>query len=371
MPSICFVNADNYPILNPAAGGSYAGGESVQQTLLARAFRDRGWRVSMVCQDYGQPDGEVVDGIQVWKTCGPEEGLPVVRFLYPRLTSALAALKRADADVYYQSCAGVMTGYTAWHAKRAGRKFLFRIAHDTDCIPGEEIMAFARDRIIYRWGLKHADWISAQSQGQMTLLHRNLELASTVINMTVDLPATREESSRTIDVLWVNNLRQFKRPDLCLELAKRLPDREFTMIGGPVAGEETLYEEIEAAAALLPNLSFLGAVPYHQVNDFFWRASLFLNTSDSEGFPNSYLQAWARWVPVVAFFDPDGVIARDGLGDVPESPEAMAAALDRLLKDAHERERLGGQGRRFVEERFSAPAVVDRYIDLMMGEHQK
>ena len=371
MPSICFVNSDNYPILNPALGSSYAGGESVQQTLLARAFRDRGWSVSMVCQDYGQPDGEELDGITVWKTCGPDHGLPVLRFVHPRMTSALAALARADADIYYQSCAGVMTAYTAWQARRAGGKFLFRVAHDSDCIPGEEIMSFARDRAIYRWGLRHSDWIAAQSQQQVDLLDCHHGLPSTVINMVVDLPPARRPEPRDIDVLWVNNLRGFKRPDLCLEMARRLPDRSFTMIGGPVAGEEGLYAEIESRAGALANLDFVGAVPYQQVNDYFWRASLFLNTSDSEGFPNSYLQAWARWVPVVAFFDPDEVIAKHELGAVPEGPEAMATSIGELLDRDGDRERLGEQGRRFVEERFSAPAIVEQYLALMEGRSPK
>ena len=43
--TICFVNADNYPVLNPAFGEHYIGGESVQQTLLAKAFRDKGYDV--------------------------------------------------------------------------------------------------------------------------------------------------------------------------------------------------------------------------------------------------------------------------------------------------------------------------------------
>ena len=44
------------------------------------------------------------------------------------------------------------------------------------------------------------------------------------------------------------------------------------------------------------------------------RAKVLVNTSDVEGFPNSYLQAWIRGVPVVTLIDPDGVIEREGLG---------------------------------------------------------
>ena len=41
--NICFVNSDNYPVLNPEYGSHYIGGESVQQTLLAREFARQGW----------------------------------------------------------------------------------------------------------------------------------------------------------------------------------------------------------------------------------------------------------------------------------------------------------------------------------------
>ncbi|NIP23014.1 MAG: glycosyl transferase family 1, partial [Phycisphaerae bacterium] len=59
--SICFVGLDSYPVFNPDYAHHYFGGESVQQTLLARAFRDIGYKVSMIVMDYGQPEDEVID----------------------------------------------------------------------------------------------------------------------------------------------------------------------------------------------------------------------------------------------------------------------------------------------------------------------
>ena len=107
--SICFVNEDNYPVLNPEYGNRYFGGASVQQTTLAREFTRRGWAVSMVCEDIGQPDGDIIDCIQVWKSFDRAAGIPALRFLYPRLYATWRALGRANADVYFQSCANVLT----------------------------------------------------------------------------------------------------------------------------------------------------------------------------------------------------------------------------------------------------------------------
>ena len=39
----------------------------------------------------------------------------------------------------------------------------------------------------------------------------------------------------------------------------------------------------------VPNLTLCGRGPYHEIGDFYDRAKVFVNTSDVEGFPNSFL----------------------------------------------------------------------------------
>lgn len=362
---ICFVGLDNYPVLNPAKGDAYFGGEAVQQTLLAKAFRDLGYEVSMVDRDFGQPDGELVDGITVWKTMKEGQGLPGLRFLHPRLTSIHRALTKADADIYFQSCAGIMTGATAWYATRKKRKFIFRIAHDTDCIPGQHILGkhYWRDEKFYTYGLRRAGLISAQSEIQKRLLHENFGLDSTIINMAVQVPEEDLSAPRDIDVLWVNNIRQFKRPELVGEVAARLPHLQFTMIGGPIAGSEQLYESVKAQAAQIPNLNYLGQVPYHAVNGYFARAKTFLNTSDSEGFPNSFLQAWIRGVPVISFFDPDGLIKSRELGGVPADLDDMVSILSGLHANSEKIGDLSTRVREFAMQHHAPTKVAEKYIE--------
>jgi len=363
--SICFANFDNYPVLNPEKGNEYFGGESVQQTLLAKAFTKRGYSVSTVVKDYGQPNGETIDGIQVWKTYRQDAGIPVFRFLYPRLASVWNALKKADADVYYQSCAGMLTGVVAHFCRRYNRKFIFRIAHDSDCIPGEQIITYARDKKIYEYGLRNADFIASQSVQQQRLLQENYGLDSDVINMAVELPVNREVQERDIDILWVNNIRKFKRPELAVELAKLLPGLSMVMIGGSVPGNDELFREIKSKAASLANLEYTGAVPYHEVNNYFNRARVFVNTSDSEGFPNSFLQAWIRGVPVFSFFDPDNLLMRESLGGSPRDLDEMAAVLGPLLKNGDELDALSGRVMNFAYDHFSPDVVACRYIDVL------
>jgi glycosyltransferase involved in cell wall biosynthesis len=367
MTTICFVGADVYPVLNPKYGAGYIGGESVQHTLLARAFRDMGWRVSVVDTDYGQPDGEIVDGITVFKTFRPAAGIPAARFLHPRLTGIWAALRRADADIYYQSCAGMMTGVVAAFCKFHHRTFLFRTAHDTDCIPGEQLVRFRRDRIIYEYGLRNAHHIAVQGLHQRELLRRHYELDGAPVAMAVEPPSEAAEPVRDIDILWVNNFRPFKRPELAVNLARRLSNRRMTMIGGPCPGLGEYFEGVRRSARGIPGLDFVGPVPYRQVNEFFHRARLFVNTSRSEGFPNSFLQAWIRGVPVVSFFDPDGLIGRHGLGAVPADFDQMAAAAERFLDVPAEREAAGARARRFAWAHYAPEAVALQYLRLLDG----
>jgi len=365
-PKICFVEAQSYSVLNSKTRRSQTGGESVQHSLLARAFAENGWQVSIICHDVGQEDGAVIDGIQVWKTYRQEAGLPYLRFFYPRLTSIWRALRNANADIYFQSCAGLMTGAVARFVASRNRKMIFRVAHDTDCIPGEQLIRLARDRRIFDYGLRRAHLISAQSKTQQQALEKNYELQSAVVDMAAEIPESARGSDRDIDVLWVNNFRGFKRPELVLDIARNMPDVSFAMIGGRMKGFGEMYESVKDQASTIDNLNFVGPVPYSEVNSYFAGAKLFLNTSDSEGFPNSFLQAWVREVPVVSFFDPDGLILTKDLGRTVDTQNDFEEALAELLEQDETRQQIGERARQFVIDRYSSQAIARQYERLIL-----
>ena len=216
----------------------------------------------------------VIDGITAIAAHRRDAGIPGFRFFYPRTTRLVGALTAADADVYYQSPAGAFTGITAWFCRAAQRRFVFRVASDSDCEKVHGRIRLWRDRKLYDFGLRRADVRAAQTETQARMLRSNLGLDSSVVNMIVEQP--RPAAARThkdIDVLWLSNLRALKRPELALELARHLPKLQFTLAGGPMPGGKTYYDDVAAAAARLPNVTMLGAVRYEDTGALFDRAT--------------------------------------------------------------------------------------------------
>jgi glycosyltransferase involved in cell wall biosynthesis len=279
----------------------------------------------------------------------------------------MRALSRAAADAYYTSCAGLQTAQVALAARRRGAVSVFRIASDSDCDPGK-LLVPVHGRAIYSYGLRRVDVVLAQTQSQRQALRRNYGLDSRLAAMLVergrsDLPF----DERTTAALWVSNIREVKRPDLVLELARSAPELQFEVAGGTQPRAEQLYMQVEQAANAIPNLTFRGPVPYHDIGPIFERARVLVNTSDVEGFPNTYLQAWARGVPVVAFFDPDGVIAREQLGLTVRTIDEMRAALRRLAGDRNEWRAASERCLRYMAREYSEERILQPYLDAFAG----
>ena len=371
-PSICFVGLANLPVLAREYGKHGVGGAELQQTLLAKALAAQGYDVSMVVADYGQPDGAVWDGIKTYKACRPEAGIPVLRFIHPRWTSLWAAMKRARANIYYTSCAGALLGQVVLFAHLHGARVVFRIASNSDCDPDALLIRYWRDKRLYRYGLRRADLVLAQTPAQQQALLKNFRRDSRVVASMTDTNGRRPGfEERDISVLWVGNIRALKRPELLLEAARRLPGLQFHIIGGPMPGSESLYEKVRDAALQVPNVRFHGPIPYQEVGEFYERARVFVGTSEIEGFPNTYLQAWARGTPVVAFLDPEHLIARNGMGRAVTSVAQMCAEIVALNDDRHAWENASRRSREYMDNRFNLTRMTAPYIDALSNLYER
>lgn len=368
-PHICFVAPSTWPLLAGARDIPVVGGAEVQQSIIAPELAARGYRVSMLSLDYGQPDQAVVKGVTVHKMYRPGAGLPVLRFLHPRLSGLWGAMKRADADIYIQRSAAGNIAFIAKFCHLHGKRSVYSGASDVDFVFPQPDIRYARDRWLFHYGMRIVDRLFVQNETQQELARANLGRDSALVPNCYEPPAGAR-CDRNGYVLWVATMRPQKRPELVIEMARRLPQYRFVMVGGSDPGREgqRYVRAIREAVAGLPNLEYRGFLPYAQADRVFDGARLVLSTSTYEGFPNVFLQGWARGIPTVAFVDTRSRCL-DGrpVYDIVKDTAGATACVERLMRDDAAWEEASGRSTAHFLRHHSLKAVADLYESELMA----
>lgn len=376
--SICFVAEDAYGAMRGGHTG-HIGGVEWQTSLMARWFAARGHLVSMLTWDEGRPKEESIDGVRVIKMCRRDAGLKGLRFFHPRWSSLIRAMGRANSDLYYQNCAEYVTGQVAHWCRCKGRRFVYSVASEPDCDRALPKLKKLRERLLYRYGLAHADRLIVQTRKQQEMLLRGFRLESTRIPMPCPGPTAGEyESASPADqnscrILWIGRICRSKRPDRLLAIATACPDLVFDVVGP--AYDNRYVRSVVAESRAIPNVVVHGPVSRRDVPSFYRRASLVCCTSTYEGFPNTFLEAWSHGLPVVSTFDPDDLICGLGLGAVSDDVPGLVASMRKLIESPERWRQASQNARRYYLENHTMEAVMPRFeevfLDVLKGEGRR
>jgi glycosyltransferase involved in cell wall biosynthesis len=219
---------------------------------------------------------------------------------------------------------------------------------------------------LYGMGLRSAHAIAIQHQGQATLISQRLRnRLYEVPNLTQSSRvAPRDPGAAVFDVIWIAKIRLEKRLDLLLELAGALPDRRFAVIGGfdPLMPADAC-SDLERRAESLPNVTLLGPKRADEVLALIALSRVLVNTSDSEGFPNSMLEAWSCGVPVVSLsVDPGGVIVREGMGFVAGNADTLRERVQTLILDRTVNWEMGNRGLGYINRNHSPGRAINALL---------
>ena len=358
---IAFFSEYVYPVLVPT-GVPFAGGAEMQIARFGTGLRDRGFDVTFVTCDFGQPADMTVNGMRVLRTFVRHHGLFGLRFFHPRLTLTVAALRRADADLYYVKGVGFAPGiaFDIARSRRAG--FISHCAHDEGCTRAGLAVMNARDRWWYQRAIRGADAVLAQTEWQRSHFQSEFGVASELVPNIVDIPSRPADPGREGPVVWLGTYKRSKRPDRFIELARALPEFRFIMTGviPPPPLPQAHWQAARAAAASLPNLEVHGYLPHDTVSDLFSRAALLVHTSPEEGFSNVLLESWALGLPTVSFVDPDGLVSRERLGTAVADFSALVRQVRTWMADPAARRSAGARARAYVQGRHAPDLVLDR-----------
>ncbi len=192
-----------------------------------------------------------------------------------------------------------------------------------------------------------------------------------VVPEPIDLARWREalegapgDPKKTRAILCVAHLYPRKDVATLLDAMVRLPGASLRVVG---TGPELASLQAQAKRLQLADrVQFLGHVSFQRLAAEYRRADVFCLPSRQEGFGIVFLEAMAAGLPIVAARAaavPEVVADGEcGILVAPGNAPELASALERLLADSVERQRLGEAGRRRVE-RYDAPKVAAQFLE--------
>jgi glycosyltransferase involved in cell wall biosynthesis len=209
------------------------------------------------------------------------------------------------------------------------------------------------------------------AQAKFTVIRNGVEIAQAC----QEIPDLLLEAPDALKVGIAASLTPVKRHDVLLrawgQVVRLDPGRDavlYLLGDGP---QRPALTKLVAALGLSGQVHFVGVVD----NVHAWLPHLEVGVlcSDREGLSNAILEYMACGLPVVATAvggNPELVDQENGLLVPPGDPEALAAALAKLLADAELRRRLGEASRRRVTESFSWDRSMQQlmaYYDAMLS----
>jgi len=349
---VCFVVLKAYPLFNPKIEKIFGGAEVDAYFLATELAKDRNFEVSFVVGDYGQEPVEVHQSVTVIKSLNVEKNL----FLGGG--QLWKALHRADGAIYLRKGASLGTTLVALFCKGHGRAFVCRTAGAHEC-DGTYIREHRLRGKAFVWSLRHAAAVFTQNNIDAQNLSASTGIDSIVIpngHRLGDLVPTDRNT-----ILWVGRSADVKRGELFLKLARAMPQERFTMICKEATDDKD-YSHLATKAGEIENLEFISGAPFGHVESFFRHAKVFVNTSYSEGFPNTFIQAGKCGTPIVSLkVNPDGFLDNYRCGLCADDNWGLFVDMLKQMLDTVRASEYGANSRRYVLENHDVSKIVEQY----------
>jgi colanic acid biosynthesis glycosyl transferase WcaI len=381
------------------------GAPQVRLLAIAKELQRRGHKVDVVTAMPNYPTGKVFPAYRGrWIVREDVDGLPVTRtWIYAAsgsrirarlfgyfsfaVTSLAGCLRIPRPDLIFVESPPLFLGFTAWLASRLRRtRYVFNVS---DLWPESAVqlgiitnrtliaMAEALERFCYRRSHRVCavtdsirDRISTVPGAAPVLLLPNgtdLHIFRKISNAAPNGLAPGE-----VTFLFAGTHGYAQGLDVILEAAALM--RQRVEIRFLLVGDGPEKPRLRKAAAALANVSFLDSMPVTAMPELYsaCRASIVpLRKVDlfKGARPSKILPSLACETPVIYAGEGETAeLIKDsacGLVVAPECPEELAAAVTKLAGDQALARRLGKNGRRLVESRFSWENIVGRWLEEM------
>ena len=268
----------------------------------------------------------------------------------------------------YQKIGTSYAGVASLYARQNGCKFVLHIASDNDISPNKivkkpkQLIPFIEKKI-FGYAVRRNDHLIVQTRHQKRLIKQNFNIiCDAIIPNFHPYPKEIIQKGNPVKVVWIANFKVIKQPDIFIRLARDLHKMqikaEFIMIGNPatITGNvwQNWQQSLEDEISKVPILKYIGGQSTDEVEKILAQSDILVNTSQFEGFSNTFIQAWMRYVPVVSLnSNPNDLLSDGKMGFISKTYNQLCKDVLRLINDSQLRTWMGEYARAYALKHFS------------------
>jgi glycosyltransferase involved in cell wall biosynthesis len=217
-------------------------------------------------------------------------------------------MKSEKPDILIQHGLTFYSCLLSLYCRALSIKFIFMFAHDIE-VGGRYQRSQARC-LFFSLLLKTATLLVTQNDFQNNTL---LKKGYRNILFKMGFPMRQIIGKEREGILWIGRCSKQKQPELFIKIAQKNPDKKFTMVCPKI--DENYFNYIKSLAEVVHNLVFVDFVDFENTWKYFEETKVFVNTSISEGFPQTFVQAVTCGVPIISLnVNPDDFILKYSCG---------------------------------------------------------
>lgn len=256
-------------------------------------------------------------------------------FLLKKIFRFVKYVKENKPQIIYVRCL-----YSFWWINLIARLFVipvvYHISGDSQCrfakINGSRFLAGLLKNF-YIYNTQFANLVIAQTKTQASIYQETFrKLPAVVYNAQLPDELHYPKDYSKIKILWIG--KQFKKPERFIELYEMMKDEskyEF-LLGGIFSDEQVSnFKHINNQNH---NFKFLGKLTRQEVYHYLQESHVLINTSELEGFPNTFIEAWQRGVIVISDkINPDNILTEKKIGFVCENIGEIKTTIEELFSN--------------------------------------
>ncbi|MEP0178014.1 MAG: glycosyltransferase [Paraglaciecola sp.] len=348
------------------------GGFAVQLSSWLKGLPSIGSQVGVLTWKGAKNYVDQEHSFDLLDTYDPKKGIKIAKYFYYYIPTLIKVTKKYNPDVVIQACSGVNTGILAFVCSYLNIPFVYRVANDMDVDGRCNDRLKAYEQRGYYYGLRKSSAILCQNTYQYDCLkelypNKPMYVLHNPFDTSKVLEITKNRQNRSY-IAWVGVFSKQKNIPLLLDIARQVPNVTFKIAGMPAKDLDTdsllAIKELEK----LPNVEFAGYIKRENIHTFLDSAVALLSTSHYEGFSNTFLEALATGVPVIApkRIDPDMIVSKNKLGLTTDDDNQLKDLITEMVsKKEHDYQSLSSRCKAFLLDNFTPEAKSKELVTFL------